>query len=124
MIRAGIVDFDTSHAVEFTKRFNHIDVDPEQWIDGVRVVMGYPGTSLITSKEVLDEYTSVLRDKYRIEIVDRPEDMIGQIDAVLIESQGGAVHLKRAEPFLKAGISTFIDEPFTCSLSDAKELAA
>jgi virulence factor len=124
MIRAGIVDFDTSHVVEFTKRFNHIDIDKEQWIDGVQVVMGYPGTSTITSKEVMEGYTATLKDKYGIAIVEKPDDMIGQIDAVLIESQGGSVHLKRARPFLSAGIPTFIDKPFTCSLSDAKELAA
>jgi virulence factor len=124
MIRAGIVDFDTSHVVEFTKRFNHLDIDEEQWIDGVQVVMGYPGTSTITSKEVMEGYTATLRDEYGIAIVEKPEDMIGKIDAVLIESQGGSVHLKRARPFLSAGIPTFIDKPFTCSLSDAQELAA
>jgi len=124
MIRAGIVDFDTSHVVEFTRRFNHIDVDKDQWIDGVQVVMGYPGTSRITSKDGLVEYTSTLRDKYGIAIVDKPEDMIGKIDAVLIESQEGSVHLKMAKPFLSAGIPTFIDKPFTCSLSDANELVA
>ena len=36
MIRLGIVDFDTSHAVEFTRRLNHIDIGKDQWVDGRR----------------------------------------------------------------------------------------
>ncbi len=30
MIRLGIVDFDTSHVVEFTRRLNYVDVSEEQ----------------------------------------------------------------------------------------------
>jgi predicted dehydrogenase len=124
MIRVGIVDFDTSHVIEFIKRFNHIDVEEGQWIDGVRVVMGYPGSSAITGKDDILERTRTMRDKYGIDIVDRPEDMIGKIDAVMIESQEGATHLKMAKPFLSAGIPTFIDKPFASSLGDAKALGA
>jgi virulence factor len=47
MIRLGIVDFDTSHAVEFTKRLNHVDIAEDQWVEGAKVVAGVPGTSKI-----------------------------------------------------------------------------
>ena len=43
MIRLGIVDFDTSHAVEFTKRLNHVDIAEDQWVEGAKVVAGVPG---------------------------------------------------------------------------------
>jgi len=49
--------------------------------------------------------------------------MIGKVDAILLEFQEGGVHLENARPFLKAGLPTFIDKPFTCSLRDAKKLA-
>ena len=45
MFRLGILDFDTSHAVEFTKRLNHRDIDKDQWVDGATVVIGCPGES-------------------------------------------------------------------------------
>ncbi len=45
MIRLGIVDFDTSHVVEFTKRINHKGIDKDQWVDGAEVVFGCPGES-------------------------------------------------------------------------------
>lgn len=122
MIRLGIVDFDTSHVVQFTMRLNHVEIDEEQWVDGAQVVMGCPGTSAILEQERIDEYTEKLRG-FGVELVDRPEDMIGKIDGVLIESVDGSVHRDRALPFLEAGIPTWVDKPFTCSLEHARELA-
>ena len=38
MLRLGIVDFDSSHSVEFARRFNHQGVASEQFVDGAQVV--------------------------------------------------------------------------------------
>ena len=121
MIKVGIVDFDTSHVVQFTKRLNHVDIEEDQWVDGAQVVAGFPGTSEITEQETVDEYTKPLAD-YGVELVGAPEDLIGQIDAVMIESQGGSVHLQRACPFIEAGLPTYVDKPFACSTRDAQQL--
>ncbi len=120
MIRLGIVDFDTSHAVEFTKRLNHIDIAEDQWVDGAKVVAGVPGTSLI-APETIPKNTADLK-KYGIEILDKPSDLLGKIDAVLIESVDGGVHVDRALPFLERGVPTYVDKPFACSLADAEKL--
>jgi len=121
MIRLGIVDFDTSHVVAFTQRLNHLDVGEDQWIDGAKVIMGCPGTSLM-SPERVPGFTEQL-SAYGVELVDDPTEMIGKIDAVLIESVDGSVHYERAKPFLESGVPMFIDKPFTCSLDHAKALA-
>jgi len=124
LIRIGIIGFDTSHAVEFTKRINHVDIPEEQWVEGARVVMGYPGApSGFASEEVISQRTQLLRDKYGVRIVDAPHEMIGKVDAILLELQEGGLHLENARPFLKAELPTFIDKPFTCSVRDAKKLA-
>lgn len=126
MIRLGIVDCDTSHVVQFTKRLNHQGIDQDQWVDGANVVMAYRGTSEITPPERVDEYVNQIKEM-GVQMVDRPEEMIGKVDGVLIESQAGAVHLERARPFLEAGVPCYIDKPFTTSVADAKaivELAA
>jgi len=123
LIKIGIVGFDTSHAVEFTKRINHTGITEDHWVYGGKVVIGYPGErSNFVSDEVIMERTQTIRG-FGVEIVDRAEDMIGKIDAVMIEFQDGNLHLPYAKPFLEAGIPTFIDKPFTCSLSDAREIA-
>ncbi len=120
MIRLGIVDFDTSHAVEFTKRLNHVDIAETQWVDGATVVAGVPGTSQI-APETIQKNTETLR-RYGVTILDDPSDLFGKVDAVLIESVDGSVHLARAMPFIERGIPTYVDKPFACSLADARAL--
>ena len=121
MIRLGMVDFDTSHAVEFTKRLNHIDIAEDQWVSGAKVVAGVPGRSQI-APEVIAGNTETLK-KYGVEILDDPASLFGKIDAVLIESVDGSVHLERARPFIDRGMPTYVDKPFACSLADAKAMA-
>ncbi|GBD00217.1 Putative oxidoreductase YceM [bacterium HR17] len=118
MVRVGIVDTDTSHAVEFTKRVNHIGIAEEQWVDGARVVAAWTAPSAIVPEERHREYNRILREM-GVVFVDRLQDLFSQVDAVMVLSQDGSVHLERAKPFLEAGMPVFVDKPFACSLSDA-----
>ncbi len=121
-MRIGMVGFDTSHVVQFTMRLNHVDIEEEQWVEGAEVVAGFPGTSKVEDEQTLAEYTATLAG-YGVEVVDVPEELIGIVDAVMVEFQSGMVHLEYARPFIEAGIPTFVDKPFTCSVADAQELA-
>jgi predicted dehydrogenase len=120
-IRIGILDFDSSHCVEFTRRINHTEIDRDQWVDGGRVVIGCPGKSLL-SPERLPGFTEEMR-QLGIPLVENPRDMLGQIDAVMIESVDGSVHWDRARPFIEAGVICFVDKPFTCNLLEARQMA-
>ncbi len=120
MIRIGMVDFDTSHAVEFTKRLNHVDIAESQWVDGAKVVAGVPGTSRI-SPEVIPKYTEAMKG-YGIPLFADPAELYDKIDAVFIEAVDGSVHWDRARPFLERGIPTYVDKPFACSLADARAM--
>ena len=51
-------------------------------------------------------------------IVDRPEDMIGKVDAVIIATDIGSEHVERAKPFIEAGIPLFIDKPLCDNRED------
>ena len=121
MIRMGILDFDTSHVTEFTKRINHIDIAEDQWVEGARIVVGCAGQSTIAPHRI-DEYRTQMIN-YEIPLVAQPDEMIGKIDAVLVESLAGEPHLERVRPFLEARIPTFVDKPFSCNLHDAIEMA-
>ena len=46
-------------------------------------------------------------------IVEKPEDVIGKVDAVIIPTDKGWEHLDRARPFIEAGLPVFIDKPLT-----------
>jgi predicted dehydrogenase len=120
MIKLGMLDFDTSHVVEFTKRLNHKDIAEEQFVEGAEVVIACPGESKIMPERIL-EYREAMK-KLGVPLVEKPEEMIGKVDGMLIESQEGGVHLERARPFLEAEIPCFVDKPFTCGVADARKL--
>jgi predicted dehydrogenase len=122
MIRIGLVSCDTSHVVEFTKRFNHVGIDEAQWVEGAQVVAAWSGPSEITPPETIDQYVDALKG-WGVAMVDSPEAMIGQIDAVMVEAQGGGVHRELVTPFLEAGLPSFVDKPFACSVEDAQAMA-
>jgi predicted dehydrogenase len=120
MLKLGIVDFDTSHVVEFTKRLNHLGKDEDQFVEGATVVIGCPGESVLSPERVAG-FTDQMK-KWGVPLVDKPTDMIGKVDAVLIESVDGTVHYERAKPFLEAGVPCYVDKPFTCSTADARKI--
>lgn len=121
MIKLGILDFDTSHCVEFTRRLNQIGKDQEQFVEGAKIVIGCPGESKL-SPDRIEGYTKQMKD-YGVQLVDKPADMIGKVDGMLIEAVDGTVHYERAKPFLEAGIPCYVDKPYTCSVDDAKKIA-
>lgn len=53
-------------------------------------------------------------------IVERPEDVIGQVDAVIIGTDKGWEHVERAKPFIEAGLPMFIDKPLCDNVEDLK----
>jgi len=57
-------------------------------------------------------------------IVARPTDVIGQVDAVIIPTDRGWEHLERARPFVEAGLPVFIDKPLTDRADHLREFVA
>jgi hypothetical protein len=57
-------------------------------------------------------------------VVARPEDVIGHVDAVLIATDDGFDHVRRARPFVEAGMPVFVDKPLALSLEDLRTLVA
>jgi len=54
-------------------------------------------------------------------VVDRPEEMIGQVDAVICATDIGSEHIERCRPFLEKGIPMFIDKPLVDNEEDLKQ---
>ena len=53
-------------------------------------------------------------------VVEKPEDMIGQVDAVICATDNGNEHVERCKPFFDAGIPVFIDKPLVNTEKDLK----
>lgn len=116
--RIGIIGLDTSHSIAFTAALNKQDADPE--FAGYKVVAAYPkGSSEIKSSyERIPKYTEDVK-KLGVEIVDSIDDLLAKVDAVLLETNDGRLHLEQVIPVLKAGKRVFVDKPVAASLSDA-----
>lgn len=57
-------------------------------------------------------------------VVARPEDVLGEVDAVIISTDDGFDHVRRARPFLEAGLPVFIDKPLATSLEELRTFVA
>jgi hypothetical protein len=117
-IRVGIIGLDTSHAIAFTKLLNDPAAPPE--LAGCPVVAAYPQGSpdIQSSVARVPGYTEEIQ-KLGVRIVGSIDELLGQVDAVLLETNDGRPHLEQVRPVLAAGKPVFIDKPVAGSLADA-----
>ena len=55
-------------------------------------------------------------------VVDKPEEMLGQVDAIICATDIGAEHVERIRPFVEAGLPIFIDKPLTDNEEDLRTI--
>jgi hypothetical protein len=115
-----MIGLDTSHVVAFSEIFrdHHNDAD----LADVEIVAGYPaGTELPLSRDRVAEYTAQLAEQ-GVEIVDSIAALLDRVEAVMLTSVDGAVHLEQVKPVFEAGLPVFIDKPIAGSVADAIEI--
>ncbi len=54
-------------------------------------------------------------------VVNTPEEVIGQVDAVIIATDDGDDHVRRVRPFIEAGLPVFIDKPLATNIADLRQ---
>lgn len=122
-IKVGIVGLDTSHVIAFTDLLNN--PKNANHVPGAKVIAAYKGGSadFKASYERVDGFTKQIAEKYGVEIVDTIDALCAKVDAVLLESVDGRIHLEQARPIFAAKKRVFIDKPLSASYKDAKEIA-
>ncbi|PQO33222.1 dehydrogenase [Blastopirellula marina] len=122
-LRIGLIGLDSSHAVAFTKTINAKEPIPE--LKNAKVVAAFPGGSpdLPTSADRIEGFTKQVSEM-GVEIVPSIDALLKKVDAVIMNSVDGRVHLQQAKPALEAGIPIFVDKPITASLDETKQLIA
>lgn len=112
MYRIGLVGSENSHARAFAKVFSQ---DPAFHDLVVTAVCGSEGRE--KSEKVREYFPDAV-------IMDRPEEMLPLVDAVMITSRDGIFHYPYARIFLEAGKPAFVDKPFTVNSGEARTLIA
>lgn len=114
MFRIGILGAENSHAMGFAQIFNGYRPElKEEFADIQVVAVGghYPEANQKVFEECGLEF-----------IAEKPEDMLGKIDAIMVTARDGKFHADFVRPFIEAGIPAFIDKPFTSNPQEALEL--
>ncbi|MBN8824289.1 MULTISPECIES: Gfo/Idh/MocA family oxidoreductase [unclassified Spirosoma] len=116
--RVGIIGLDTSHSTAFVKALNAPDANAD--FLGYKVVAAYPYGSkdIESSTSRIPSYTEDVK-KMNVEIVSSISDLLQKVDAVLLETNDGRLHLEQVLQVLKAGKRVFVDKPVAASLADA-----
>lgn len=111
LIRIGIIGAENSHSVGFGKMFN---VDKK-----------FPGVEVTHLWGETDEFARKTAEAGKIpNIVKDQKEMLGKIDALIVDHRHAKYHLEAATPFVKAGIPTFIDKPFCYRVEEGKAFLA
>jgi predicted dehydrogenase len=106
--KIGIIGAENSHTVGFGKLFN---IDKK-----------FPGVELKYVWGETDEFAKKAMENGKIpNQVKDPLEMMGKIDALIVDHRHAKYHLEAATPFVKAGIPTFIDKPFCYRAAEGKE---
>jgi predicted dehydrogenase len=123
-LRVGIIGTDTSHVPAFTQMLNN-DPAAADHIPGARVVAAFKGGSkdVENSANRVDGFAATIHDKWGVEIVPDIPTLLSKVDAVLLSSVDGRVHLQQARQVIAAHKPLFIDKPLAATLDEAREIA-
>jgi len=107
-MRIGIIGAENSHTVAIATTIN---VDKK-----------IPGCSVDYVWGETDAFAKDAAKRGQIpNIVSRPRQMLGKVDAVLCDHRHPKHHLKSVWPFVEAGIPTFVDKPFCYRAAEGKQ---
>jgi predicted dehydrogenase len=107
-IKIGIIGAENSHTAWFGKLFN---IDKKFPDVEVKYVWGET-----------DAFAKAAMEKGAIpNQINQPMELMGKIDALIVDHRHPKYHLEAATPFVKAGVPTFIDKPFCYRASEGKE---
>ena len=107
----GIIGAENSHTAGFGKLFN--------------IDKAFPGMEVKYVWGETEEFAQkAMKDGSIPEMVKDPKEMLGKIDALIVDHRHGKFHLAPAIPFIEAGIPTFIDKPFCYRKEEGKAFLA
>jgi predicted dehydrogenase len=110
-LRIGIIGAENSHTAGFGKLFN---IDKQ--FPGVEVKYVWGETEIFARAAMAKGgIPNMVKD---------PGEMLGKIDALIVDHRHGKYHLEAALPFVEKGIPTFIDKPFCYRLDEGRAFLA
>ncbi len=93
-------------------------------VPGAVIVAAYKGGSpdIESSASRVNGYADDLRNKWKVKFYPDIPSLCKNVDAILLESLDGRVHLEQVKPVFAAHKPVFIDKPLASTLADAREI--
>ena len=106
-IRIGIIGAENSHTRGFGRLFN--------------IKKAFPGMEVVYVWGETEEFAKDAMERGGIpNMVKDPLEMMGKIDALIVDHRHAKYHLEAALPFVEEGIPTFVDKPFCYRVDEGK----
>lgn len=109
-LHVGVVGYE-GHGSVFTEDLNNPDTHLGDRI-GIKVTHVWHRAPVAKDKQA----------KFEFEVVEKPADLIGKVDGVMITEELPHRYRELAEPFIRAGVRTFLNRPLAGSAKDAASL--
>ena len=134
MLRIGIVGLSegNGHPYSWSAIFNGFDKTKECPFEVIPEYLGkqsFPKDFLSDLGKVTHIYTQDRKISEKVaefssidNIVDRPEEMINNIDVVLLARDDAENHYEMAKVFIENGIPIFIDKPLAYNIKEAEKI--
>lgn len=121
-LRLGLIGLDTSHVEDFAALLN--EPASVEHIPGARIVAGFPGGSpdFPLSANRIEGYTRKLQSNFGVEIVDTLQALALRVDAVLLTSVDGRIHLAQFAEIAPFKLPVYVNKPFATNSRDARAI--
>jgi len=120
-IKIGIIGLDNYQAVAFTQLFH--DPKAAGALAGLKVIAAFPAGSPDIEESVreIPKWVKEIQT-YGVTIAKTPEEVLKQVDAVLVMSVDGRVHLEQLKAVFQARKPVYVGRPLAASLADTVEI--
>ena len=121
-IKVAMIGLDSSHANEFTKRFQDPECEEEQKVGGVRVVNCLSFYTRFMKDEERKERQEGLLKGMGVEVTEDFDEAVAGCDAIMIEINDPSFHREYLARCVELGKPIFLDKPLADTLANGKDI--
>jgi hypothetical protein len=120
-LRIAVIGLDTSHAIEFPRRMQAPDCQPDLRVEGLRTVSCLRFPTPFTDEATLANRQRQLQD-WGVKVTEHFAEAVADCDAIMLEINDPAYHLAYFERCLALKKPIFLDKPLADTLANASEI--
>ncbi|MCX5642271.1 MAG: Gfo/Idh/MocA family oxidoreductase [Candidatus Omnitrophica bacterium] len=120
-MKIALIGIDTSHTIEFARRIQAPDCEPEKRVEGMKVTSCLSFLTPFTSRKIVEERTAQLQ-AWGVNVTESFEEATADCDAVMLEINDAAYHLEYLEKCLNLKKPLFLDKPLADNIHNGEKI--